>query len=339
MARDTEKHKKIRENILRGISDKCKPVSSHQGDYDIVLYRYSDDKAVELAFPDIVIEGSDETLVVEIELDNTPKTILGDSAVIEEATHWKWNDIEHQLGPRSLLIVLDREDISKENSEKPGQLIELGRIMRRKCRFVSVRTIGDVRALELIINWLENRSLFFFNNLANDRIRMIEEKLDCRFKDKTLLIQALIRGDNLNNKTINSMGEDAKRIFKKIEDIENIGTMEGLATIGDSALNLAITNHFYGSGKNTPQLLSRPKADLAKNKLLNKFARSKLELDAYVIWSNNEPGKENSVRELATAFEALIGAVYLDQGTSKVDSVLSHIGFFDWSMDAESMKT
>jgi hypothetical protein len=337
MTKDTEIHREIRERILNGIDGKCSVAHSHGTEgKDVLLFRTLNDKQIDLAKPDMLIQLNGRTLIIEIEKSNSPKKMLGDAAAVSESFEWKWGpNPGGVLGRTSLLTVLPKSVFEKKGSGKPDQIMELGRLMRRRYDFDSVRILSDDKAIPAIENWLATGSLFFKTD-ARGRLSDLETKIGYRFEDGGLLVRAMLRPGNVdgNQESSGQAGPTTKDLFAHNWDIQEFGNQGPLATIGDSALNLAITSHFYELGEDTPELLSRPKADLAKNKLLGEFARTIPDFDGYILWSNNESKNEKTVEELATTFEALIGAVYLDNGMPKVCSVLDHIRFFDWDMKA-----
>jgi hypothetical protein len=335
MTEDTGIHREIRERILRGIDGKCPVAHSHGDDgKDVLLFRTLSDEQIDLAKPDVLIPLSGRTLIIEIEDSNSPKKMLGDAAAVSESSKWKWSsDTKGVLGRTSLLIVLPKFVFEKEGSGKPNQMMELSRLMGRRHDFDSVRILSDDKATSAIENWLATGSLFFKTD-ARGRLSDLETKIGYRFEDGGLLVRAMLRPGNVdgNQESSGQAGPTTKDLFAHNWDIQEFGNQGPLATIGDSALNLAITSHFYELGEDTPELLSRPKADLAKNKLLGEFAGTIPDFDGYILWSNNESNNEKTVEELATTFEALIGAVYLDGGMPKVNSVLDHTKFFIWSL-------
>ena len=68
------------------------------------------------------------------------------------------------------------------------------------------------------------------------------------------------------------------------------------------------------------------------NAVLHKYAKIDLLLQDLVKWSDNEYSQkiwgQDKTKVLATCFEAIIGAIYLDQGIEEVESFLQAIDFY-----------
>ncbi len=135
-----------------------------------------------------------------------------------------------------------------------------------------------------------------------------EESVGVVFKDKTLLQQAFTHRSYLNeNKAV------------------GLADNERLEFLGDAVLQLAVTSHLF---KLYPD---RPEGELTsvRSALVNTQTLSKLATDAgmndFLLLSRGEQKDTGRARTiiLADAFEALIGAMYLDQGYAAAEQFIA----------------
>src|SRR4028119_1987250 len=126
----------------------------------------------------------------------------------------------------------------------------------------------------------------------------IEDRIGVVFKDKDLLQQVFVHRSYLNE----------HRGFK-------LGHNERLEFLGDAVLELVVTEHLYKNYPNPEGELTNWRSALVKGETLAQVA-GELHFSRYMMLSYGEEksgGKSKSLI-LANAFEALIGAMYLDQG-------------------------
>ena len=103
------------------------------------------------------------------------------------------------------------------------------------------------------------------------------------------------------------------------------GMMENnqrLEFLGDAVLNLVVANHLYIAYPNRPEgVLTKIRAKVVCERYLAKFARA-LNLGDYLILGRGEEnsGGRNRNSILADALEAVIGALFLDQGLQYTES-------------------
>lgn len=123
--------------------------------------------------------------------------------------------------------------------------------------------------------------------------------LNITFADRDLLVQAFTHRSYLN---------------------ENPGFRlphnERLEFLGDAVLELVVTEHLYRTFPNPEGDLTNIRASVVNARSLAEVALS-LNFDAYLLLSRGEAKDANSKARhtiLANAVEALIGALYLDQG-------------------------
>jgi len=128
----------------------------------------------------------------------------------------------------------------------------------------------------------------------------LEEKIGVKFKNQDLLIQSVVHRSYLN---------------------ENPGFKlphnERLEFLGDAVLELIVTEYLYQNYQNPEGELTNWRASLVNAKMLSETAKE-LEIDKYPCLSKGEAKEpvNSKARQyiLANAFEALAGAIYLDQG-------------------------
>jgi ribonuclease-3 len=97
-----------------------------------------------------------------------------------------------------------------------------------------------------------------------------------------------------------------------------LATNERLEFLGDSILALITADYLY---RTFPALtegeLTNVRAVLVRTETLAQFARD-LELGKFLIMGKGEHNTHESPRVLASTFEAILGAIYIDQGLDRV---------------------
>lgn len=99
-----------------------------------------------------------------------------------------------------------------------------------------------------------------------------------------------------------------------------LGHNERLEFLGDAVLEVIVTEHLYKNYENPEGDLTNWRASLVNAIMLSKLA-VEIGLDDYLLLSRGEAkDKDSKARQyiLANAIEALIGAIYLDQGIERV---------------------
>lgn len=135
----------------------------------------------------------------------------------------------------------------------------------------------------------------------------LEDKLDLKFKDKDLLLQAFVHRSFLNE------NPDFK-----------VSHNERLEFLGDAILEQVVTeNLFLNYPKKSEGELTSWRAALVNAKILAKTAQ-KLGLNDFLLLSQGELKEKGKARQyiLANTFEAFVGALYLDQGLDSCKSFL-----------------
>jgi ribonuclease III len=134
------------------------------------------------------------------------------------------------------------------------------------------------------------------------------KKLGCSFNNLNLLIEALTHRSYLN------------------EHREYAGSHnERLEFLGDAVLELAVTDFLFKKFPAKPEgELTNYRAALVNTVSLSESAQ-KLEINDYLQLSKGEARDIGRARDviLADAFEAIIGAIYLDSGYANAESFIA----------------
>lgn len=127
----------------------------------------------------------------------------------------------------------------------------------------------------------------------------LEKKLNLKFKNKDFLIQAFVHRSYLNENPDFYLNHN-----------------ERLEFLGDAVLELVVTEYLYQSYPEKAEgELTNWRAALVNAKQLSRTAQD-LDFNNSLLLSRGEEKEIGKARQyiLADTFEALIGAVYLDQG-------------------------
>jgi len=134
----------------------------------------------------------------------------------------------------------------------------------------------------------------------------LESALGIKFKNQDLLRQAFVHRSYLN--------EHPKCGLEHNERLE---------FLGDAVLELAVTRHLYENYPNPEGELTIWRAALVNSKMLSKIA-TELGFNEYLLLSKGESRDTGRARQfiLANTFEAVVGAIYLDQGFEKAEEFI-----------------
>lgn len=127
----------------------------------------------------------------------------------------------------------------------------------------------------------------------------LEKKLNLKFKNKDFLIQAFCHRSYLNENPDFYLDHN-----------------ERLEFLGDAVLELVVTEYLYQKYPEKPEgELTNWRAALVNAKILGDLAKD-LGFNDFLLLSRGEEKELGKARQyiLANTFEALIGAIYLDQG-------------------------
>jgi len=128
---------------------------------------------------------------------------------------------------------------------------------------------------------------------------LFEKKLGLKFKNKDLLIQAFVHRSYLNENPDFYLAHN-----------------ERLEFLGDAVLELIVTEYLYQKyPKKSEGELTNWRAALVNAKMLGDLAKD-LNFNDFLLLSRGEAKELGKARQyiLANTSEALIGAIYLDQG-------------------------
>ena len=135
----------------------------------------------------------------------------------------------------------------------------------------------------------------------------LEKNIGIEFNNKDLLQQSLVHRSYLN--------ENPDFPLKDNERLE---------FLGDAVLEMVVTEYLYQNYPNPEGDLTNWRAALVNTKMLSEVA-NRLRVNNYLLLSRGEAKDVGRARQyiLANTFEALIGAIYLDQGYQKIDQFIN----------------
>lgn len=136
----------------------------------------------------------------------------------------------------------------------------------------------------------------------------LEKKIGVDFKNKNLLKQALVHRSYLNEN----------------RDFE-LDHNERMEFLGDAVLELVTTEYLYNHFSNPEGELTNYRAALVNGKMLAKISKE-IGLEDHLLMSKGESKDLGKARQylLANALEAVIGAIYLDQGYKKAKAFITN---------------
>ncbi|MBM2820600.1 MAG: Ribonuclease 3 [Candidatus Berkelbacteria bacterium] len=131
-----------------------------------------------------------------------------------------------------------------------------------------------------------------------EKICIFAKKHNVNFKDINLLQQVFVHRSYLNENAGFGLNHN-----------------ERLEFLGDAVLELVVTEYLYKNFDNPEGELTNLRSALVRGAMLSNAAKE-INMDKYLYLSRGEAKSEGKSRQLilANAFEALIGAIYLDQG-------------------------
>jgi len=143
------------------------------------------------------------------------------------------------------------------------------------------------------------------------RVAELERRLGHRFRDPDLLERACTHGSYAN-------------------EHPPAASQEGLALLGDAALALVVAEHLLAEDPAAPVgVLTPRRAALVSGERLARWA-AELALGALVRLGRGEAQTGGREREsiLATALEAILGVVYLEDGIAGVRTVVARLALW-----------
>ena len=142
------------------------------------------------------------------------------------------------------------------------------------------------------------------------KLKSIERTISYRFRNKSLLNQALTHKSYANEKYKSRSGDN-----------------ERLEFLGDSVLGIIISEVLYNDYPDKDEgILTRHKSQLVSGTTLGKIAKE-LHIDEYILLGKGEEasGGKKHASNLLCALEALIGAIYLDGGLKPASRFINRI--------------
>ncbi|NOY35910.1 MAG: ribonuclease III [bacterium] len=139
-----------------------------------------------------------------------------------------------------------------------------------------------------------------------------EKKIGVEFKNKALLKMAFTHRSYLNENPSKGLEHN-----------------ERLEFLGDAVLELATTEYLYKKYPEKPEgEMTALRAALVNTIILSETARE-LGMNDYLLLSKGEAKDTGKARQyiLANTFEALVGAIYLDQGYKAISAFLEKVLF------------
>jgi ribonuclease III len=170
----------------------------------------------------------------------------------------------------------------------------------------------------MILDWLfkkikairkEKSEKYISKLLTPEKFGKLEELIGTTIKNKTYFIQALVH-----------------RSFLEQNDEFELSN-ERLEFLGDSVLNLAVADYLYENYPDKDEgFLTKVRAKLV-NRITLAAAADKMNLADFLLLSKNLSSNFNagSRTVLCDAFEALIGAVYLDSGLDSAKDFINKV--------------
>jgi ribonuclease-3 len=128
-------------------------------------------------------------------------------------------------------------------------------------------------------------------------LKDLQKKIGVTFKDESILANAFVHRSFLN---------ESKKFKEHNERLE---------FLGDAVLELVVTEYLYLNYKNPEGDLTNWRSALVKTESISEVA-NKLGYEDYLLMSRGEATSTGRARQLilANSFEAVVGAIYLDQG-------------------------
>jgi len=139
-----------------------------------------------------------------------------------------------------------------------------------------------------------------------DDLKELQERIGVKFDDATILNTAFVHRSYLNeHKSVKAHNER-------------------LEFLGDAVLELVVTEFLYKNYENPEGDLTNWRSALVKTESISEAA-SRLGFEQYLKMSRGERASSGRSRQLilANSFEAVTGAIYLDQGYRAAKSFIS----------------
>ncbi len=135
----------------------------------------------------------------------------------------------------------------------------------------------------------------------------LQERLGVSFSNEKTLLQALTHRSYLNENPNFDMDHN-----------------ERLEFLGDAVLELVVTDHLYQHYPLPEGELTNLRSAIVRGEMLSKIALE-IDIEPYLLLSRGEQKDTGKARQyiLANAVEAIIGAIYKDQGYAMAEKVIN----------------
>lgn len=211
------------------------------------------------------------------------------------------------------------------------ELSEISDILKEDLLNISDKTSKKSKKLN---KWLDmlNSFLLKHENIQLNLKTSLEKKFSIKFKNSDLITLALFRPSTKNIFTeLSIYFREEHPNFLNIEHLgymSNLGDIaEGLALLGDRALDLAVTHTLWEKGITDKGIITKEKEKVVENPNLAKYCD---DLDLYHNRIHMEKNVNNTKPETiidikATLVEAIIGIIYLEKEVQGVINFLKKI--------------
>jgi ribonuclease-3 len=159
-----------------------------------------------------------------------------------------------------------------------------------------------------IVTAKQEGDIIILKNKKHSMLSNLEKKLDYKFKNRTLLKEALTHPSF-----------QKKRLKKKTANNQR------LEFLGDSVLDIIVTEHLYRKLESFSEgKLTKIRSVMVSKDILAKWANH-LSLGKFIILGKGEDstGGRKKLSILADCFEALLGAIYLDSGLQRAKKIIT----------------
>jgi len=176
-------------------------------------------------------------------------------------------------------------------------------------------------------------------NVDKKKIKELEKALRYRFRRKYLLVQALTHKSSIKEGSqADSVGRAVRRTPTplKLRRVNfSVGRdNERLEFLGDAILDLVISDYLYRCYPDYREgELTKFRSHLVNAFRLLKKARE-INLEKYIIWGKEGDKEERKDSSLSDAYEAIIGAIYLDRGMKAASKFI----YFHFSKEIKSIE-
>ena len=152
-----------------------------------------------------------------------------------------------------------------------------------------------------------NKNIYQF--LTQEKFKDFEKLIGCSINSTPLFVQALVH----------------RSFLEEQSEVDN--SNERLEFLGDSVLSLVVTDYLFAQFPNESEgFLTKVRAKIVNRKSLS-LAAENINLANFILLNKNLPKNIvlSSKSILSDAFEAVIGAIYLDSGINNVRNFIKRV--------------